>query len=227
MNPYYRRAAYLKSVVELRQLPPDLICEAAFAGRSNAGKSSALNTLTDIGGLARVSKQPGRTQAINYFTLDETRALVDLPGYGYAKAPLAVKKRWQQTLGRYLQKRAALRGLILLMDIRRPLTELDGQLLDWSHAAGLPVHCLLTKADKLKRGAAANALLGVRKALDEAGIPATVQLFSSLKRMGVDEAHNVLDGWLDLDQQKPTNSRVDAITPPASAVPDPAATARH
>ena len=204
MNPYYRRAAYLKSVVELRQLPPEQGWEAAFAGRSNAGKSSALNTLTGINGLARVSKQPGRTQAINYFALDPQRFLVDLPGYGYAKVPLAMKKRWQQTMGRYLQKRAALRGLVLVMDVRHPLTELDRQLLDWSQAANLPVHCLLTKADKLKRGAAANALLDVRNALRQAGLNATAQLFSSLAKTGVEEAHAILDRWLELERPADT-----------------------
>ena len=197
MNPYYARAKYLKSALQFQHLPADEGVEAAFAGRSNAGKSSALNTLTGINGLCRVSKQPGRTQAINYFPLDEQRSLVDLPGYGYAKVPLETKKRWQQTMERYLQQRQALRGLILVMDVRHPLTDLDGRLLEWAHEASLPMHCLLTKADKLKRGAAANTLLEVRRALDEAGIAATAQLFSSLKRLGVDEAHAVLDGWLE------------------------------
>ncbi|MGB0712748.1 MAG: ribosome biogenesis GTP-binding protein YihA/YsxC [Gammaproteobacteria bacterium] len=199
MNPLYRKAEYVTSAVQLRHLPPDEGLEVAFAGRSNAGKSSAINTLCGINGLARVSKQPGRTQAINYFGLDEQRSLVDLPGYGYAKVPQAMKKQWQQTMGRYLETRQALRGLVLLMDVRHALTEYDQQMLSWAAPRGLPVHCLLTKADKLKRGAAQNTLLGVRRALDEANTGASVQLFSSLKRTGVEEALKVLDRWLDTD----------------------------
>lgn len=199
MNPLYRNAHYVLSAVQLRHLPPDEGMEVAFAGRSNAGKSSAINTLCGINALARVSKQPGRTQAINYFALDDQRSLVDLPGYGYAKVPQAMKKQWQQTMGRYLETRRALRGLILLMDVRHALTEYDQQMLNWAAPRGLPVHCLLTKADKLKRGAAQNTLLGVRRALDEAGTGASVQLFSSLKRTGVEEALQVLDNWLDTE----------------------------
>jgi GTP-binding protein len=195
MSSAYRQARFTLAVHRLEDLPPDTGVEVAFAGRSNAGKSTAINAITGIGGLARVSKQPGRTQSINFFRLDPQRALVDLPGYGFARVSQAIKDRWQTTLARYLETRRALRGLILVMDVRHPLTEYDRQMLLWCHRAGLPVHCLLTKADKLKRGAAANALLSVRRRLAQDSPDASAGLFSGLKRSGLDEVHAVLDRW--------------------------------
>ncbi len=198
-NPF-RLVTFLTSANHLDQLPPDEGLEVAFAGRSNAGKSSALNALTDQRSLARTSKTPGRTQLINFFSLDEQRRLVDLPGYGYAKVPEAVKRHWQQVLADYLQIRRCLRGLILLMDIRHPLKEFDRQMLDWCAHQQMPVHILLTKADKLKRGPAGNALQQVRKSLKADYPLATVQLFSSLDKQGVEQARDKLAHWLELEQ---------------------------
>lgn len=189
------------SVNHLDQLPLDEGAEVAFAGRSNAGKSSALNVLTEQKSLARTSKTPGRTQMINYFSLDEERRLVDLPGYGYAKVPEKVKRHWVATLEDYLQQRQCLRGLVMLMDIRHPLTDFDRVMLAWCRQAQMPVHVLLTKADKLKRGAAKTALLTVRRELQNDYPDATIQLFSALKREGVDEAYKVLDHWLGYDDE--------------------------
>jgi GTP-binding protein len=189
----YRSARYLKSAPTLRDCPPDSGAEVAFAGRSNAGKSSAINTLTDNGKLARTSKTPGRTQLLNFFALDEEHRLVDLPGYGFAKVPIAVKEAWQAHLEEYLSGRLSLRGLVLLMDIRHPLQPFDQLMLEWGRRAGMPMHVLLTKADKLKFGAAKKALLEVRRAI---GDSASVQLFSSLDRSGLDELRARLDAWL-------------------------------
>lgn len=198
MNPFYRRAQFLKSAAQLQQSPPDSGIEVAFAGRSNAGKSSALNVLCGQKSLARTSKTPGRTQLLNFFTLDESRRLVDLPGYGYAKVAEAVKRQWQMSLADYLEHRQCLRGLILLTDIRHPLMELDLQLLQWNTHQGLPTHVLLTKADKLKRGAAKSTLLKVRRELDDRP-EITVQLFSAFKQQGIEECHRVLDIWFELN----------------------------
>ena len=154
----FKRAKFLLSAPTLRQCPEDSGCEVAFAGRSNAGKSSAINTLTDNKNMARTSKTPGRTQLINYFEVGQDKRLVDLPGYGYAKVPKAVKAKWDHHLAEYLQLRQSLVGLILLMDIRHPLQDYDQQMLNWAAQAGLPVHILLTKADKLKRGPAKSSL---------------------------------------------------------------------
>lgn len=200
MSQLYRHAHYTGSATELSQLPPDTGIEVAFAGRSNAGKSSALNTITTINALARVSKTPGRTQMINFFHLDEHRALVDLPGYGYAKVPEKMKLRWQQTLGKYLETRQSLRGLMLMMDIRHPLKEFDVQMLLWARQTELPVHILLTKADKLKHGAAKSALLSVRNEINKLQLNASVQLFSSLNKSGRDEAIEKLDEWFEVEQ---------------------------
>lgn len=193
----YRRVQFLKSSHALSDLPPDQGAEVAFAGRSNAGKSSAINAITGVKGLARTSKTPGRTQLINFFTLDEDRRLVDLPGYGYAKVPVEVKRHWERTLALYLESRQSLRGLILLMDVRHPLTDYDNHMLAWSQAAGLPVHVLLTKADKLNRGPALNTLHKVRGELSRHHQGASVQLFSALKHTGIGEAHAMLDHWLN------------------------------
>lgn len=194
MKINYQQAVFLKSAAQLSQLPDDTGSEVAFVGRSNAGKSSALNTLTRTRNLARTSKTPGRTQLINLFTLDETRRLVDLPGYGYAQVPMEIKLRWQKTLALYLEKRQCLKGLVLLMDIRHPLKEFDINMLDWAQHCQLPIHILLTKADKLTRGAQHNSLHSVKKALSEYNA-VSVQLFSSLSRLGLEELEAKLDEW--------------------------------
>ena len=199
---YYLRAQFLISVGKLSQLPDDTGYEVAFAGRSNAGKSSAINVLTNNQQLARTSKTPGRTQLINYFSLDESRRLVDLPGYGYAKVSKQVKQEWDALLDGYLRSRQSLRGLILLMDCRHPLKEFDQQLIQWCAASGLPLHILLTKSDKLKRGAAANTLQKVKSQLKAIMPEATVQLFSALKKTGTDNLILVLDNWLLIEQNR-------------------------
>ncbi len=193
-RPHYNSATFLLSSPSLFELPPDQGIEVAFIGRSNAGKSSALNTITGIKGLARISKTPGRTQMINLFHLDDNRRLVDLPGYGYAKVPLAIKYRWQKNINEYLQSRRCLKGLVLIMDIRHPLKEYDQKCIEWANYSDLPIHILLTKADKLSRGAAINTLIEVRKALEELK-QVTVQLFSSLNKFGLEEALLRLDSW--------------------------------
>jgi GTP-binding protein len=194
--PDYRSAQFLTSAAKLSQCPPDHGWEVAFAGRSNAGKSSAINSLTNNKKLAKTSKTPGRTQLINFFALSDSQRLVDLPGYGFAKVPLAVKREWTKQLENYLQNRKCLGGLILVMDIRHPLQPFDQQMLDWALQAAMPVHILLTKADKLKRGPAGTALLQVRAKLKANTDLVSVQLFSALKHDGHDELTAVLDAWL-------------------------------
>ncbi len=202
VNPFYRQARFLTSAARLHQCPPDEGFEVAFAGRSNAGKSSAINAICDHKGLTKVSKTPGRTQLINFFELDEQRRLVDLPGYGYAKVSVKVKKAWQESLAEYLEKRRCLKGLILLMDVRHPLKDFDLQMLEWAGRMELPVHVLLTKADKLKHGPASASLLKVKKALKAMDGRFSAQLFSSLKRTGIDEVHRILDNWLALAEER-------------------------
>jgi GTP-binding protein len=192
----YAAARFLTSAAKLSQCPEPPGNEVAFAGRSNAGKSSAINALTGQKKLARTSKTPGRTRLINFFSLDDDRYLVDLPGYGYAKVALSVKREWQHNLEEYLRQRQNLKGIVLLMDIRHPLQEFDQAMLGWAVQANLPVHVLLTKADKLKRGAAQNTLLKVRQKLNESGVDASIQLFSSLKKQGISELQNTLTNWL-------------------------------
>lgn len=184
----------------IRQCPPDTGAEVAFAGRSNAGKSSAINTLTQNHKLARTSKTPGRTQLINLFSLSEQQRLVDLPGYGFAKVPLKLKKQWEQNLSEYLKDRLCLKGMVLLMDIRHPLQEFDTMMLNWAIDKEMPVHILLTKADKLKKGPAQSTLLAVRKHLVASQVDdlVSVQLFSSLKKDGVAELKRKLDDWFKL-----------------------------
>lgn len=194
VNPY-TKAVFLKSAARVDQLPPDSGYEVAFAGRSNAGKSSALNCLTSVKSLARTSKTPGRTQLINLFTLDDERRLVDLPGYGYAKVALQVKLEWQKNLAHYLEVRESLKGLVLLMDVRHPLKDLDQMMIDWSLNRQLPVHILLTKADKLSRSDVKNMVLKVRKHYELAEHLITVQAFSSLKKQGVEELIAALNNW--------------------------------
>ncbi|MFQ3257139.1 MAG: GTP-binding protein [Porticoccaceae bacterium] len=201
----FQSAEFTTSAPSLKQCPEDSGCEVAFAGRSNAGKSSAINTLTRNKSLARTSKTPGRTQMINYFTLAEGKRLVDLPGYGYAKVPIAMKAQWDRHLAEYLQQRKSLGGLILLMDIRHPLQDYDRQMLNWAAQAGLPVHILLTKSDKLKRGPAQSTLLKVDSFLREMdpGVTLlTVQTFSSLKKQGLPELEAQLNRWLSDDVSK-------------------------
>jgi len=197
----YRHARFEMSASKLSQLPADKGWEVAFAGRSNAGKSSAINRITAQKALARTSKTPGRTQLINFFSIDEQRRLVDLPGYGYAKVSEDVKRRWQQTMEQYLVSRHSLKGLILLMDVRHPLKEVDQQLLSWCWHVGMPAHVLLTKADKLKRGQAQNILLSVRREIKSGGPEGltSIQLFSALKGTGLGEVYQVLDRWLDIE----------------------------
>ena len=195
-NINFREACFIQSASEIENAPPDQGWEVAFAGRSNSGKSSAINALTGNRKLARTSRTPGRTQLINFFALSDSQRLVDLPGYGFAKVPLAVKKKWNQQLERYLQYRESLRGLVMLMDIRHPLTDPDKQMLGWAVAASMPVHILLTKADKLKRGPAQNSLLSVRYELAAHAELVSVQCFSSLKRQGVDELGKQINLWL-------------------------------
>lgn len=193
-NPY-SKANFLKSAPRVEHLPADEGYEVAFAGRSNAGKSSALNCLTSIKQLARTSKTPGRTQLINLFELDNERRLVDLPGYGYAKVALEVKQDWQKHLAHYLESRTCLRGLVLLMDCRHPLKDLDQMMVDWALNRELPVHILLTKSDKLSRSEVKNIVLKVRKHYELAGDLITVQSFSSLKKDGVDLLIAKLNEW--------------------------------
>jgi len=193
----FRHAVFEISVAKPEDLPPATGPEIAFAGRSNAGKSSAINTLVRHTRLAFVSKTPGRTQLINLFRLRNGAALVDLPGYGYADVPINIRKQWQGLLEHYLTRRQELAGLVMIMDARRPLTELDRQMINWFGPTGKPIHCLLTKADKLTRQEQAKILKDVQAEVANAGSPVTAQLFSSLKKTGMDEAEKVIAAWLD------------------------------
>ncbi|WBM70639.1 ribosome biogenesis GTP-binding protein YihA/YsxC [Buttiauxella sp. WJP83] len=194
-NWNYQLTHFVLSAPDIRHLPSDTGIEVAFAGRSNAGKSSALNTLTNQKALARTSKTPGRTQLINLFEVAEGKRLVDLPGYGYAEVPEEVKLKWQRALGEYLQKRNSLKGLVVLMDIRHPLKDLDQQMIHWAVASNIPVMLLLTKADKLASGARKAQLNMVRAAVVDFNGDIQVEAFSSLKKIGVDVLRNKLDGW--------------------------------
>lgn len=196
---FYSKAKFLLSAAAANQFPPDTGLEVAFAGRSNAGKSSALNFITNQVRLARVSKTPGRTQLINFFELDNQRYLVDLPGYGYAKVPSNIKKRWQENLAAYIETRHSLKGVILLMDIRHPLTALDWQMVQWLQHFGLATHILLTKADKLTRGRALNTLLKLKTELKPYD-KVSMQLFSVPKRQGLAEVWQQLDRWLQVKE---------------------------
>jgi len=199
LTNYFRQAEYLCAAHHLSQSPEDQGREVAFAGRSNAGKSSAINVITDQNRLARTSKTPGRTRQIVYFTLDETHRLVDLPGYGYAKVSKEIKDHWDSVLEQYLQTRRSLVGLILLMDIRHPFKDYDRMVLHWCQEAQMPVHILLTKADKFSFGKASSILCQAQATLRREFIATTsVQLFSALKRSGVDAAQQHLATWLDV-----------------------------
>ena len=206
--PLFQKAVFHTTVANLRDMPADSQREIAFAGRSNAGKSSAINTLANHTRLAFVSKTPGRTQHLNYFTLDEGKYFVDLPGYGFAKAPEEIRSQWEGLLAPYLRFRVPLVGLVLIMDSRHPLTELDLQMLDWFAQTGKPIHILLSKADKLTRQEQALALREVQAALARISDNCTLQLFSSLKKIGVAEAETVLGGWLDM-------ALIDEVAPPS------------
>jgi GTP-binding protein len=193
MNPVYHQAKFINSSPHLKDTPPDQGREVAFAGRSNAGKSSAINALTRQNALARISKTPGRTQMLNFFEINDRQRFVDLPGYGYAKVPLVVKKKWHELMEAYLTSRKSLCAIILVMDVRNPLTEFDWQMVEWCRHTGLALHILLTKADKLTYGAAKNTLLQVQRELKDINFPLTIQLFSALKKTGIDEVHQALD----------------------------------
>ncbi|TXT23971.1 MAG: GTP-binding protein, partial [Gallionellaceae bacterium] len=197
----FSKATFFTTVNHLRDLPLHGGREVAFVGRSNAGKSSAINTLANHTRLAYTSKTPGRTQHLNYFSLGSNKFLVDLPGYGYAKVPPDVQQHWEGLLSEYLQTREALCGLVVIMDARHPLTELDERLLDWFALTGKPVHVLLTKSDKLSRQQATATLNRVRLYLLEHFPHCSVQLFSSLKKIGADEAEAVITGWMSADLQ--------------------------
>ena len=192
----FQNASFYTSVTDIRDLPQHSGIEVAFAGRSNAGKSSAINTLTNRNRLAFVSKTPGRTQQINFFKLDADQFLVDLPGYGYAKVPESIRQQWEKLLGKYLQSREPLKGLVLIMDIRHPLKSLDIQMLDWFAPTGKAIHILLTKADKLSKQQATITLKNVSSYLTSAYPQCSVQLFSSLAATGVEDASVVINEWL-------------------------------
>lgn len=204
----FRHAVFEISVANPSGLPPPHAPEVAFAGRSNAGKSSAINTLAGHTRLAYVSKTPGRTQLINLFRLRNGAALADLPGYGFAQVPPEVRRQWQGLLEAYLIRRNNLVGLVLIMDARRPFTELDRQMVGWFAATGKPIHCLLTKADKLTRSEQATALRQAKAMAKDLGGQITLQLFSSLKKTGIEEVEQVVGGWLHIDKM---SERSEAI----------------
>ena len=190
-NPY-RKAKFLLSCPSLRGCPDDEGYEVIFAGRSNAGKSSAINTLTEQNKLAKVSRTPGRTQHLVFFELDHQRRLVDLPGYGYAKVPDSVKQKWHYSMNKYFEKRHCLKGAILVMDCRHPFKPFDEMMFQWCVDNEISTHIILTKSDKLRKGAASTTKLNVMKSLNE--LPSvSVQLFSALKKEGLDELHAYLN----------------------------------
>jgi GTP-binding protein len=195
INLNYQQTHFVLSAPDIRHLPSDTGIEVAFAGRSNAGKSSALNTLTNQKSLARTSKTPGRTQLINLFEVVEGKRVVDLPGYGYAEVPEEMKRKWQRALGEYLEKRLCLKGLVVLMDIRHPLKDLDRQMIEWAVESNIEVLVLLTKADKLASGARKAQLNMVREAVTAFNGDVQVEAFSSLKKLGVDKLRQKLDTW--------------------------------
>jgi len=201
MNPVqinFQKARFITSAPSLKQCPDDTGVEVAFAGRSNAGKSSALNTLAQQNKLARTSKTPGRTQLINFFEIQPGIRIVDLPGYGFAKVPDRMKREWQKNMSEYLEQRQSLKALVLVMDIRHPLTEFDIMMCDWALDVEMPVHILLTKSDKLKRGPAQSTRLKVKKTMERMGDLLTVQTFSSLKKEGTDQLQQQISAFLSL-----------------------------
>jgi len=202
MNNYYHRSQFLTSAIQPSQFPEPEGYEVAFAGRSNAGKSSAINTLCQNKSLARTSKTPGRTQLINFFTLDEQRRLVDLPGYGYAKVPEKMRLQWQKLMESYLGQRSNLCGLVIIMDIRHPMKDYDLQMLDWCHHFGTSSHIVLTKADKLKRGPALQVRQDIIKQCQQEGFNTSVQIFSALKNTGLEDLQLILDSWFELGEEQ-------------------------
>ncbi|MBT3425466.1 MAG: YihA family ribosome biogenesis GTP-binding protein [Gammaproteobacteria bacterium] len=198
----FSKAQFQTSASKLNECPNDVGIEIAFCGRSNAGKSSAINTLTRQKKLARTSKTPGRTQLLNFFSLTENLRLVDLPGYGYAKVPTSIKQHWHKHLDEYLRGRSCLRGLVLLMDIRHPLRTFDQTMISWCNDTGLALHILLTKADKLKRGAQQNTLLGLTKALPS---EVSIQTFSAQNSLGLNELEKKLLTWIPEEETEPEN----------------------
>jgi GTP-binding protein len=204
LSSVLRHTVFLLGAARVKQFPGDSGWETAVAGRSNAGKSSAINAITGVRGLARISKTPGRTREINFFQIDSERRFVDLPGYGYARVPLPVRQAWARLIEDYFRQRRSLRGVILVMDCRHPLTEFDQQMLMWCDYSRLPVHILLTKADKLSRGAAKAVLHKVRNQLHphRENEAITVQLFSALKREGIAEAQEILAEWMEFEIKK-------------------------
>jgi len=199
MNPFYQGARFLTAATRLAQAPEDSGREIVLAGRSNAGKSSAINAICHQRALARTSKTPGRTQQLIFFQLDPERRLVDLPGYGYAKVSERIRLDWQAHMADYLERRRSITALVIVMDIRHPLTEPDRQMLAWGHARGRPILLLLTKADKLKRGAVQTTRSTVlREAREMAGGMVEVIPFSSTERIGVEQVQGMFDLWLDV-----------------------------
>lgn len=216
--PLFQKVVFQTTVVHLRDLPGDSLAEIAFAGRSNSGKSSAINTLANHIRLAFVSKTPGRTQHLNYFRVEPGKYFVDLPGYGFAKAPEEIRSQWEGLLAPYLRYREALTGLVLIMDSRHPLTELDLQMLGWFAPTGKPIHVLLSKADKLTRQQQILAMREVEQACRAIGGSFSWQLFSSLKKSGVAQAEAVLAGWLGLTVPEKTAPPLD---PPSEKIARP------
>ncbi|WP_034943105.1 ribosome biogenesis GTP-binding protein YihA/YsxC [Erwinia oleae] len=206
----YHVTHFVTSAPDIRHLPSDTGIEVAFAGRSNAGKSSALNTLTNQKSLARTSKTPGRTQLINLFQIAEGYRVVDLPGYGYAEVPEEIKLKWQRALGEYLQMRQCLKGLVVLMDIRHPMKDLDQQMIQWAVQSAIPVLVLLTKADKLASGARKTQLNKVREMAKTFAGDIQVEMFSSLKKIGVEKLSQKLDSWFS--EIPPAESEADVLS---------------
>ena len=200
MHNFYRQAKFLLSCPSLKGCPIDIGYEVIFAGRSNAGKSSAINTLTEQKKLAKVSRTPGRTQHLVFFDLGHDRRLVDLPGYGYAKVPDSVKQDWHQNMSEYFDNRQCIKAVILVMDCRHPFKPFDQMMLDWCVNSKVPIHILLTKSDKLKRGAASAAKLSALKVVKD--LPSvSVQLFSSLKKVGVSELSHYLNQVFEMSDE--------------------------
>ncbi len=215
LNNRFQQLAFFTTANAPSGFPADSLAEVAFAGRSNAGKSSAINTLANRTRLAFTSKTPGRTQHINFFSAGPGQYLVDLPGYGFAGVPIEVRRHWENFLSNYLQQRAPLHGLAVLMDIRHPLTRLDLQMLDWFLPSGRPVLLLLTKSDKLSRSQRMQAVREVRATVAPRAEELSVVAFSSVSREGLDEAVGVIDGWLSAGVRQAQDSRDAAIVPPA------------
>lgn len=205
MSSFYQQARFLQSATTYKTLPPEQGYEVAFSGRSNSGKSSTINRLCQQKNLARTSKTPGRTQLINFFSLPDNKFLVDLPGYGYAKVPDKIKREWQRFIESYLSRRMTLQGMVIVMDIRRPMLEYDLNMLQWAEAQQLPVHIVLNKHDKLKRSQAKSTFLKTQQKLNQYTNECTVQMFSALNGLGVDKLSTQLNKWLQVTDNKKTN----------------------